>query len=558
MKRFLIRVGHQGESPDSTFKISPDVTWRSDTGQLQAWIWGEQTSVYNTENLNFSISHVPDVTGTACPYVNVRLDRLGHGIIKQDPLGLYPLYVGTDRDTAFISNDPHRIADALSAATGTVVPKCLSLSAYLVSCDRPIGFKTGFEGIHFTPYATRLEIDPDQGVQYVPQSPPWSPEWDVLGNEEVDSIIEHCAADMTENLRSWVERAQRKPVLLLTGGLDSRLVLALAIEAGVLPAVKLRTSGDIQHPDVQIAVELTKRLQVSHSFGLKEPIVGQALRDHVQRTAGAINLRSGSKPKGRDGSLVLHGLLGETFRSNVRSQGPIQNREQLIAFWLRPQAQSGLLHREAQITALTEGLDLLLAPVEKGIRPELALDIFYTQHQARCWISTRPEMFANTALPLYSPTAVHLAMKMGWAARRSGFLHETVIGRVGGALSDVPYAADKQTRPVPTLAQLGIETGKCRELNPEAIVTLWYDSTLVHRRPRKRTAESVLSSEREEQISALQAEYREYVEETPRSSIWDVLDRNKVRESIHHLPTLRVRARQELDAAITGILWHST
>ena len=553
MHQFLIGVGKVHDGCNPTWTTAPDTSWSDNSGQVKAWGWGERMSEANAGELRFAVRHAADAAGTVGPYVNVRLDRTGCGVIEQDSICLHPLYAGSHGSTTFISNDPHRIAVALSAVSGITVRKCLSLSAYLVSGERPIGFETGYEGIRCTPFATRLKIDPFRGVEYVPLHPPWSPECSVLDGAEADSAIDRCTTEMMDNLRSYVAGARCKPTLQLTGGYDSRLVLALAIGAGVLKDVDVVTYGDARHPDALIAAELTERLHIGHTIRPARP--GGNPREHVQRTAGALSCRMRSAPTG-EASTVLHGLLGETLRSNVRTRVPIQSRKQLIACWMQPQAYSGLLRREAQIAALTQGLGMLLAPLDEGVRTELGMDVFYVQHLVRRWISTRPDFFAHVAFPLYSPTAIRLALRMGWAARRRAFLHETVIARVGGALVDVPYAKGKEPRAVPTLGQLGVDVETCRHLDPKSIAASWYDNKLVHRRPRARTVQAARSREQAEQVATRQAKYREFVEESPRNSIWDVLDREKVREAIDHLPQLDVRARQDIDAAMAGVLWH--
>lgn len=555
MNQFLVGVSKMFEVLNPKWTTAPDVSWNNHSGQVKAWIWGDRTPDRHAGELQLTIGNAVNTAVTVSPYVNVRLDRTGRGEIVQDPLGLHPLYTGTHSGTTFVSNNPHRIAAILSAARGATVRKCLSLSACLVSGERPMGFKTGYEGILCTPFATRLKIHPVRGVEYAPQHSPWSRDAGVLDRAEADSVIDRCTVEMVENMRSYVADAECNPTLQLTGGYDSRLVLALAIKAGVLKDVDVVTYGDAKHPDALIAAELTRRLRIGHSILPATP--NRNLRDHVYRTAGMMSCRLGSEPK-TGAPLILHGLLGETFRSNIRTQTPIRSREQLIACWLQPQAYSGLLRREAQIAALTEGMEMLLAPLDEHIRPELGMDIFYIQHLARRWISVRPDFFAQVAFPLYCPTAIRLALQMGWTARKHAFLHETVTARVGGALLDVPYVEGKEPRSLPTLGQLGVDIGPSKTLEPRFIATSWYDNTLVNRRPRTRTLQVTLSSEQTEEINTRQAKYREFFHEIPRNSIWDVLDREKVREAIDHLPMLDVRARQDLDAAMAGVLWHST
>ena len=100
-----------------------------------------------------------------------------------------------------------------------------------------------------------------------------------------------------------------------------------------------------------------------------------------------------------------------------------------------------------------------------------------------------------------------------------GFLHETVMARVGGALLDVPYAQGNEPKAVPTLARLGINSESPETLEPREVATLYYDKTLVRRKPSQGVADFKLPGKQERELLAVQAEYREYVEETSGSPI---------------------------------------
>ena len=143
MNQFLIGVSKMYEVRNPKWTTAPDASWSNHSGQVKAWIWGDRIPDMHADELQFAIGHAVTSEVTVSPYVSVRVDRTGRGEIEQDPLGLHPLYAGTHSGTTFIANNPHRIAAMLSAARGVNVGKCLSLSAYLVSGERPIGFKTG-------------------------------------------------------------------------------------------------------------------------------------------------------------------------------------------------------------------------------------------------------------------------------------------------------------------------------------------------------------------------------------------------------------------------------
>lgn len=453
MRRFLVRVDRSGIAPAPVWRESPSTTWRDISGRVRAWVWGEAVHDRPASDLSFRSTITHEVTADDIgPHVNVRLEARGFGTIEPDVIGLHPLYAGEIGNETFASNCPHRVAEAL-LSQGATVRRSLTMSALLASCERPFGLGTGFDEVSCAAAGEMLTIDRNQGIRCTPTvDVPWTANDDILLGTEVNAVIDDCVDEMIERIERWISLAPSRPVLLLTGGLDSRLVLALVIAAGRLDDVDAVTYGVTRSPDVVAASELAKKLGIPHTVRPPQGLHG--LRDHVRRTAGMLScrMRSESEP---DDSIILHGLLGETLRSNIRTNRPIRTRDQLIAWWIQPHAHAGLVQREAQISVLTQGLKELLQPLDAGLRPETGLDVFYIQHSVRRWISARPDFFRNKIFPLYSPRAMALALRLGWMSRRDAVIHETVIARVGGPLLDVPYARDNQPQVVPELSSLG-------------------------------------------------------------------------------------------------------
>ena len=547
---------------------APDAVWQNELRSVTVWLWDVATpnahrrlSSRVRTPLHFTVGNADYLASVASPQVTVRLDRHGAGEIAQDPLGLHPLYEAKHRETTFVSNCAHLTAALLAAATGEPVRKSLAMAAWLATDDRPIGRLTGYEGVLCTPYATRLQVHSTNGIAYCPAQPPWIAGEDEFAGATTDDLVDRCAAEMVENLRAHVANADGRPQLQLTGGYDSRLVLALAVEAAVLKdvdVVTFRTASNPNHPDVVIASQLTAEASIDHAVEPWPPMVrdggGQAAL--AQRTAGMLSLRMPDR-RPADGPLALYGLLGEAFRSNVRTQQPITSLDGLLACWLQPKVHSGFLRREPQIDALVDGMERLLAPLDDGVRVDAALDAFNVEHLMRRWLSVRPGFFWTTTFPLYCMTATRLAFRMGWAARMNAFLHETLIARRGGAFVEVPYAAGEEPRRVPTLAELRIDTDGAAGLEPRSVATSWYDNVLKTRRPSLRAADSQPSGPLGRVLALRQDRYREAVAGATGSAIWDILHPERVHEAVDLYPKLGVRARQDLDATMAGVIWHS-
>ena len=578
--KFAICVGRGTTGFRPAWPSVPDCRWQGASARVSAWLWGVPGATGETGPLQFTIGNGAfrrDAYGAAAgdaerdlnaiPHVTVRLNADGQGEVAQDPLGLHPLYEARHRRRTFISNCLHLTAAMLAASTGTPVRKSLAMSAWLATGDRPIGRMTGYEGVFCTPYAAHLAIHPKRGVSYVHQTLPWAVEADPFEGVSADDLIDQAVAEMVRGLKRHVAGAAGRPLLPLSGGYDSRLVLALAAEADVLGDVDVVTYGDADDQDVTLASELAKRLRLRHRVkppkyasgdgrtGERHVTVATDLKDLVGSRAGMLSLRLDNE-RVAGGPVILHGLLGEALRANVRTERPIRTRQELLACWLQPLAYSGLVRRDPQVSASVEGAARLLAPLEHGVAPSLALDVFYLAHLIRRWVSARPDFFWTTAFPLYCMSAIRLALRLGWAARKNAFFHETVIARQGDAFTTVPYAPGKEPRRVPSPTDLGIDAARTKRLKPKSLVRSWVDNVIVHRRPCQRTAHAPPPEHLQDALTRRQGQYREFAAGTERCSIWDALDREKVDEAISLYPQLDGRARQDLDAAMAGVIWH--
>ena len=312
---------------------APNGMWRSRSGSVTAWLW--DVHLEGQASLDFTIGNAKYALD-ASPHVTVRLDQAGEGEVAQDPLGLHPLYEARHAGNVFIANCPHRTAAVLAASTGEPVRKSLAMSAWLVTGERAIGRMTGYVGVDCAPSGARLSVHPESGVRYVTTRPPWATAPDESEGATAHDLVDQCVAEMVLNVKAHVANAAQKPKLQLTGGYDSRLVLALAVEAGVMKDVDVvtyKTAGDPNHPDVRVASQLAKQARLQHII---EPwsAYGRAKGGpsaSVHRTAGMLSLRFPDQ-RDRHSTHIWEGLLGESLRSNAKSRTPIRSANELLAF----------------------------------------------------------------------------------------------------------------------------------------------------------------------------------------------------------------------------------
>ena len=136
--------------------------------------------------------------------------------------------------------------------------------------------------------APTVRIDPDHGVRFSFTDAPWQ-----LPTMEIDdSWIDRIECELIANLRAAIRAMGHTPRLQLTGGRDSRLVLALAVRAGLIQDVEIVTNGKADTPDAIVAKDLTTSLGIHHTISKLErwPYrYRHELSAHVGRVAGAVS-----------------------------------------------------------------------------------------------------------------------------------------------------------------------------------------------------------------------------------------------------------------------------
>ena len=116
-----------------------------------------------------------------------------------------------------------------------------------------------------------------------------------------------------------VERMEERPVCTITGGADSRLILAHMLHVGMDPLLDI--TGQDSHPDVVIAKQVAKRLErdILHVDDSPEPgWIDEAIlaADGMTGVCGIYRLYKKARRLQRDGLILECGGLGGEFYKN--------------------------------------------------------------------------------------------------------------------------------------------------------------------------------------------------------------------------------------------------
>ena len=546
--------------------------WSSPSGRVIAGVWPGNAIRRNQQGLKVVAGWPVRVDGRmAGHFSEIDLDSAGYGAIRQDPCGLHPLYIGSARGITLIANRPHLVAAVLERLTGERPRRDRRFAAWLAFSGYPIGDRTGYEQVRCVPFGASVHVRRGYRVSLPSVRPPW-----LVGESGgADRCMDRIESELIGNLKGIIAAMAHRPRLQLTGGRDSRLMLALAFRGGLLPDVEIVTLGQPDSPDATVARELTGRLGIGHTQlqwndGV---VVRRQLCPHVGSVAGAVSCVDSSVSLSTDGRMTLSGLAGEMLRSNWPNRAGHEHERSVVAGFLSmPYGKADLLNRDATFDALTDGIRSVLAPAAQGTDPENLFDAYYIQQRLRRWLSARPERFADEFFPLYHPPAIELAFRMGWRGRTAGRIHNTIIERAGNLVSEPLYYKPggfykpEEIREEPGQNRPNRVAGRVRKTiarrvarlryEPsqfyEPAITEWLSAAFSNRRPIPTHTGRGL---RNQSPTIRQRAYRELIAARDDNPIFEIVEQGRLIEAVDALQNLSGPAAQQVHGAMTGVIW---
>lgn len=262
-------------------------------------------------------------------YAHLERDRLAvfSGRPFRDSLGAYPLFSGQAGGTRWISNS----AELVRRVLGT---RDLDLSAVagLVGAGWSLSGEPVWARVRRIPpgVALALRADrPDTETRQLPLE-------EIAGMAGGGFDPEQTARLLVAGIGALADWPGRPVVLQLSGGCDSRLLLAAAIACGI--DVEVVSTGEPDLPDVGIARQLCAAVDVKHQLRPRDP--GAALYVGLPDTARFLSLTSGGAISLEDAAgyftatdgamrLLLNGQGGEIARAYY-GNGDGLGRDELV------------------------------------------------------------------------------------------------------------------------------------------------------------------------------------------------------------------------------------
>jgi hypothetical protein len=459
--------------------------------------------------------------------------------VATDPLSVAVLYRSETDDCVAFASSPALAARAATdpSAEPDRDPLC---SAWLPFLGWLVGDRTGFTAVRALPIGARVQLDPAYGSRVVcANSTPW-----VDADGELDGtaeLVDAVHADLTSSVRSIAQLPSRRKLADITGGRDSRLVLALILQEGLSEEFDFRTTGTDFAPDSIVGREIAKVFHLSHESVVPGTMEAadfeRRLRAHAFHTSGMINAWDfkGSITPGR--APRLSGLFGETLSTNFKEYPELHTNEDLRSTFHRiARLDIGSILLPEVGRALTDVLDAeLIERIDAaGSAPHDHLDSFYIRNRLRRWLGTMEEIGESGRIfPLYSLTGVRAAFAMGSDARRAEQLHFSIIRKACPELARLPLANRAWSEAVLLKASNGHEY---------------------------RTAPITYSGPAAVQWQAQRLEdngdiVRGYLLDEPSSPLFDIVDRRALAALLETGPPWNPQQARQIFGALTSAVW---
>ena len=215
---------------------------------------------------------IVDTIGLLSPIIQARQDHLhvqgnycfgtfseqGKNLVHASALGVNPLFFAHNELLTVISNNPHMAALAIREEGGKASVNTMAL-AWVISCGYIADLSTPYEHVYRVPNNSGLRINADNTIQFYTLC---NDLYEPRQHEEWHNSFDNAHYQMSENIVALAKSDAPRKTGQITGGFDSRMILALAAEADVHKDFHFSVIGHNHHPDVRAALAICKALGI--------------------------------------------------------------------------------------------------------------------------------------------------------------------------------------------------------------------------------------------------------------------------------------------------------
>lgn len=504
-----------------------------------------------------------DVDRLSGTFTAVHVQSKGPGHVFADPFSIGNVYVA-ERPTRMVFSSRAAIAAWLAAPDGREPRRDPVGIGWMAFAGVMVDDVTGFEGVRLLGQCSRVELD-GSGNHVIRSAVHPAHRYPELAAEEAAAI---ARGDLEAELAAISGMAVAPVLADLTGGKDTRLILAAMLSAGVADRFRFSTAGPPHLPDVRIADVLVEMFGLTRArpVPLATPDAGRWCghengndlgldRRFVFGTSGMCTLWGAEPINVPSLDVKLNGVGGEPWYTNYPASGKLARLDEFRRWLYAGQklGYAGLVtadartHYEAVIADIAEQL------CERSRTPQDAVDKYYLRVRMRRWFGTLLEVDRhNRVLPLFSPAAIGAAFALGSRRRHAQFLPYSLMVATDPRLVTTPFADDVWPEALGTIVGDRLLT---RDLlsSPERPVAgtggMSADGRATDLKRSFSTGKRVATA-----VARLEG-FRSLVIDDPDHPLFNVLDRKAVCRAVDRYFDLPDQLKQQVFGAFTAGLW---
>ncbi|MGI9485214.1 MAG: hypothetical protein ACR2RF_04865 [Geminicoccaceae bacterium] len=381
----------------------------------------------------------------------VQCQHTGAIDIIADRSSAYPLYVAIRGERVLITSDVPHLLNILDPEDRRPDRQALD---ELLAFGQILGQRTTLEDVVHLAGDTGLRID-ENGCHRIDENYART----VGHRENVNQVIDRLVAVVSRQAR----QVEDDLLLPISGGLDTRLILAACLAAGLRPGLCVFGAPDSADRTIADAIARTHKLPLA-AFDIdpemawaRAPMVALASGGELPLHHGHALLASGFA-EAIDGQAMMVGTGGEAFRAFYYDRG-MPGFSHLGQGALKPAltkrakrwvSEHVLDHADDIPADLLERLDGEIGSILDN-EPDLArgLDQVYLQMRVRRAVIAGQQILNDHCLRLHplldtGLQAAFASLPIGW--RLGGAFHRHAIHQLSPALADITW--DRTSRPL--------------------------------------------------------------------------------------------------------------
>lgn len=199
--------------------------------------------------------------GTFClayAYMNSLCEKVIR--FSNDVLGMYPLLYWTDGENIIVTNSPILSETVVRYALKINLERGFSHIANEIITLTHLDHGP-YDGMRFLPFDSEMIVD-NKGHIAIKRR--YGDDFFYRPKEDESILLDRALIELIENIEGIASSSQKIKVADITGGFDSRLVLALILKAGVQDNFYFNTNGKYPSPDANVANYIIEK------YGLKK------------------------------------------------------------------------------------------------------------------------------------------------------------------------------------------------------------------------------------------------------------------------------------------------